>query len=223
MLVSPTQLLNISPFAAITKRDELRDTGDRLPDANEKTQDFLRHERFSTTKRYLRNKKLEFIDKPKRKHKKHLTNTADSGIMDANEGKTDMLKEVTGTSFNEMAERQKILDGTYPNRIIQGRQNKHIEGTIEYNQKCLSMNKESPGSKPAILITDAQALIDKYKGTGHINITKGSEYPVEIVDTDIVIGKTWVKSLQKYVDTKRMKIIYSSKGVHIVPKNDYRG
>ena len=28
-------------------------------------------------------------------------------------------------------EKRKILDGTYPSRVIMGRQNKHIEGTIE--------------------------------------------------------------------------------------------
>jgi len=32
------------------------------------------------------------------------------------------------------AERRKILDGTYPVRVVQGRQNKHIEGTREFEQ-----------------------------------------------------------------------------------------
>ena len=118
-------------------------------------------------------------------------------------------------------ERRKILDGTYPTRVIQGRQNKHIEGTREFEQKRMAMEKDSPGSEPSILSLDAQALVDRYKGTGHINVPRGSLYPTELVDTDSVVGKTWVKSLKKYVDTKRVKILYSSKGVHLVPVSDY--
>jgi len=119
-------------------------------------------------------------------------------------------------------ERRKILDGTYSSKVIQGRQNKHIQGTVEFEQKRGQMQKDSPGSEPAILTADSEELIKKYKGTGKINIVKGSQYPEEIIDTSEIIGKTWVKSLQKYVDTKRIKILYSSTGVHIVPISDYR-
>ncbi|MCL2773870.1 MAG: hypothetical protein FWD71_11020 [Oscillospiraceae bacterium] len=31
-------------------------------------------------------------------------------------------------------ERRKIIDGTYPSRVIMGRQNKHIERTREFEQ-----------------------------------------------------------------------------------------
>ena len=119
-------------------------------------------------------------------------------------------------------ERRKILDGTYPSRVIQGRQNKHIEGTREFEQKREQMAKDSPGSEPAILEVDAQILVDKYKGTGHIDSPKNSLYPTEVIDTNSIIGKTWVKSLTKYVYTQTIKIFYSSAGVHIVPVNDYK-
>ena len=36
--------------------------------------------------------------------------------------------------FNENKERQKILNGEYPSRIVQGRQNKHILGIKEYDK-----------------------------------------------------------------------------------------
>ena len=118
-------------------------------------------------------------------------------------------------------ERQKIIDGTYPSRIIQGRQNKHIPGTQEFEQKRKQMQRISPGSEPAILEAEAQALVDKYKGTGQVNKQRNSLYPTEIIDTDNIVGKTWVKSLQRYVNTRRIKIFYSSTGVHIVPVNNY--
>ena len=119
-------------------------------------------------------------------------------------------------------ERRKILDGTYPSKIIQGRQNKHIEGTREFEQKRIQINKSSTGSEPSILTANAQELINKYKGAGEIYFSNDSPYPREIIYTNEIIGKSWVKSLGKYVDTTRFDIFYSSTGVHIVPKNDHR-
>ncbi|MDR2167349.1 MAG: hypothetical protein LBE35_05810 [Clostridiales bacterium] len=121
-----------------------------------------------------------------------------------------------------MSERRKILDGTYPSRIIRGRQNKHIAGTKEFAQNSEKMQRLNPGSKPSILEVDAQALVDKFRGTGVIEIKPGSLYPRETIDVGEVIGKTWVKSLGKYVDTRKVAIIYSSDGVHVFPVSDYR-
>jgi len=121
----------------------------------------------------------------------------------------------------EEEERRKILDGTYPSKIVAGRQRKHIPGTIEFEQKRRAMKRKSPGSEPSILTADADELVEKYKGTGAIKLDNSSPYPCEEIDIGIVIGRTWVKNLQKYVDTKKIRIVYSSIGVHIVPISDY--
>jgi hypothetical protein len=117
--------------------------------------------------------------------------------------------------------RDKILDGTYPDKVISGRQRKHIPGTMEFEQKRRVMQERSQGSEPSILIADAEELVKKYKGTGTIRIAGSSPYPQETIDTGMVVGKTWVKNLNKYVDTKRIRIVYSSIGVHIIPVSDY--
>jgi hypothetical protein len=130
----------------------------------------------------------------------------------------------TGKSgFDETAERDKILNGTYPSRIIDGRQRKHIEGTKEFEQLRERMQRVSPGSEPAILNhgIDAQKLVDEYKGKGEIRETSGSIYPREIVETDGIIGRTWVITMRKYVDTKNFAIAYSSDGTHIFPVSEY--
>ena len=57
-------------IAAITFRQSRRDDGEALYEANGQTRDFLRHTRFSVTKRYLMNRKLKFIKKSHRKYKK---------------------------------------------------------------------------------------------------------------------------------------------------------
>jgi hypothetical protein len=141
------------------------------------------------------------------KDKKDLHSGAESGILDMQ----TQVKEA----------RDKIIDGSYSAKVIEGRQRKHIEGTKEFEQKRQAMHKNSPGSEPSVLTADAEELVERYKGAGNIKLKPSSPYPYEEVDTDSVVGKTWVKNLQKYVDTKRIRIIYSSKGVHVIPINDY--
>lgn len=52
-------------IAAITHRNKMKDAGMSLEEANEDTKEYLRHERFATTKRYLFNRKLKIQSKDK--------------------------------------------------------------------------------------------------------------------------------------------------------------
>lgn len=58
-------------IAAISHRNKLKNEGKSIEEANDKTREFLRHERFSTTKRYLFNRKLKFSSKQKKIEKGH--------------------------------------------------------------------------------------------------------------------------------------------------------
>ena len=141
-----------------------------------------------------------------------LTNKETRGIMKAGCENID----------TESKARDNILNSTYPSKIIQGRQNKHIVGTKEFVQKQEQLRRTNFGSEPSIINPniDAQLLVDKYRGTGHIDFANDSRYPIETITADSIIGKTWVISLQKYVDTRVFKIFYSSTGTHIVPVNE---
>ena len=120
--------------------------------------------------------------------------------------------------MNVADERRKILDGTYPSRVIQGRQNKHIEGTREFEQNQEKMRKI--GSEPAIINVDPQSLVNKHKGTGTIYFSKTSpDYPREDIDTGEIIGKAWDRKKEEYIDTSIITISYSKTGVHIYPNN----
>ena len=118
-------------------------------------------------------------------------------------------------------ERYKILTGVYPSGILQGRQDKHIKGTFEYKQEYKRLQAQTPPAEPNFLLSHIvpQELVDKYKGTGLIKITKGSEYPREIIKADRNIGKKWIPRLKKHIDTDVFTIIYSKNGVHIYPAN----
>jgi hypothetical protein len=125
-----------------------------------------------------------------------------------------------GSAFDPAAERDKIKNGTYPANVVKGRQRKHTPGSREFEQNAAKMERESPGSKPSILKADAQELVDKYKGTGEIRTGRGSNTPIERIHSDKIIGNTWVVGRQTYIDTTAADIVYSNKGVHIVPVND---
>ena len=114
-----------------------------------------------------------------------------------------------------------VLSDEYSKRIVAGRQRKHILGTKEFEQHRKAMQARSPGSEPSILTADADELVKKYAGKGVVVSSDLSLYPREEIDIGEVVGKTWVNSLQKYVDTKRIKIVYSSIGVHVIPVSDY--
>jgi len=120
-------------------------------------------------------------------------------------------------------EKRKILDGTYPTKVVAGRQRKHILGTREFAQNLQKMQNQEPKSRPAILIADAKTLVDKFKGTGYIYMHPSSaEYPREEINAGYVIGKSWYKKGNKYIDTSEFEIIYSKDGVHVIPINSWK-
>ncbi len=92
-------------------------------------------------------------------------------------------------------------------KIHKGRQEKHIEGTRNYNQQRLN------GKNPSILTEDPEQLFREGAGKGQsINATK------EVVDYGRIIGKYYYEKTGMYYDTTRAIIHYDSKGnTHIVP------
>ena len=120
--------------------------------------------------------------------------------------------------------RQEIKTGIYPSRIVQGRQRKHIPGTTEFEQKRQSMNSKidlvsfaGPTREPAILTADPRELFDKYHGKGNIEMGKSGAYPRETIIANEVVGQTWLRKFQRYMNTNTFVIQYSGAGVHLYP------
>ena len=131
----------------------------------------------------------------------------------------DLTGEV-GEKIRMDAERQKILDGTYPSKIRQDLQDGHVKGTRQFNKKLSKAQGKSPYYEPSILYPneDAQKLVDRHKGTGYVYMHPTSgDYPREDVELNRVIGKWWDVSIGGYSDTNTFTIVYSSKGTHIFP------
>lgn len=94
---------------------------------------------------------------------------------------------------------------------------------FEY-QKYLSTSSTPITSHPKFDIKsvlfdwiDPAELVKKYAGKGTIVSRKNSDFPYEYVSTDEYIGVTFDKAVGSFVPTKRMLIVYSKSGVHVLP------
>lgn len=111
----------------------------------------------------------------------------------------------------------KIPDMNYNLTIRRQVQNRHIEGTKEYQQYVEVLKNK--GLKPSKLNSDVdvQALVKEFHSEGKYYPNPKDGSPREIVDVGKSIGQYWDKEKQKFIDTSVVMIVYSKKGVHIYP------
>lgn len=97
--------------------------------------------------------------------------------------------------------------GRANSKIHKDKQDKHIEGTKNYNQQI------SNGKNPSKLTENPQQLLQEGAGKG---ISHGDNK--EVVDYGRNIGKFYDTKTGMYYDTTRATIHYDNKGnAHIVP------
>ncbi|MCL2611333.1 MAG: polymorphic toxin type 50 domain-containing protein [Defluviitaleaceae bacterium] len=109
---------------------------------------------------------------------------------------------ILGTPAHQL-EQSNILSYT----IHQGQQDKHIEGTKNYNQQIAN------GKQPSILREDPATLLEE-----SLNMEGVYHPPKAVFDFERVIGEFWDVTTESFHETTRATIHYNSKGqVHIVP------
>lgn len=69
--------------------------------------------------------------------------------------------------------------------------------------------------------SDIDAIIKEYAGKGTISFPFNREFPYEYVSLDQNIGKVYNVGEKKYMETDRVAIVYSSKGVHLYPVKNW--
>ena len=111
----------------------------------------------------------------------------------------------------------KMPDMSYNLTIRRQVQNRHIEGTKEYQQYTDRLSVL--GLKPSKLNSDVdiQNLIKEFHKQGKYDPNHKDSSPREIVDVGRIIGQYWDFEIQKFIDTSFVKIVYSKKGTHIYP------
>lgn len=116
--------------------------------------------------------------------------------------------------------RAKIDAGEISTTIRPQVQARHIEGTEEFERyRAQRLAKgQTPQSIMTITAQEAQEILGRYTGTGTIAIKTRKDGSLEIkeyTNVDRVIGQYYESDA--FHDTKRIMIIYSKKGAHIVP------
>lgn len=113
---------------------------------------------------------------------------------------------------------KKIESGEYSIKLSEQQYNKHVEGTIKY-QEYLQTRTEKGGNPQSILTVSAekvQKIIEEKAGTGIIKVDrKGNPIPQEQITCDQVIGKYYYKGT--YIKTKKAVIHYAKRSAHLVP------
>lgn len=112
---------------------------------------------------------------------------------------------------------QPLPEGNYNLTVRRQVQNRHIEGTKEYQEYVT--RKVGTSFKPSKIPqgTDCQALVNEFHGKGIYDPHPKDNSPREIVDTGRVIGQYWNNRANEFMDTTWLMIVYSKSGTHIYP------
>lgn len=117
--------------------------------------------------------------------------------------------------------RKKIGTEEFPLTLHEGRQNKHIPGTNEYNQyvkRLQEAGKHGP-SRITVDVDTVKNLVDKYHGSGVLIFDKDGRWKQKerITVHPDNIGITVNIETGEEKETSVFTIHYSKKGYHIVP------
>lgn len=98
------------------------------------------------------------------------------------------------------------------------KQQQHILGSKGWLEESKRLIAKSENPKSFLFNhVDPQKIVDKYAPITKLEYRKGSNYPIQYVICDDYIGKTFDKKAGKYIKTRKVAIVHSSKGVHVYP------
>lgn len=113
---------------------------------------------------------------------------------------------------------QKLYHEGINKKIKNVKQQEHIQGTKKWKER-VKFDLKTKGTAPDMFYkdTDIQGLFDSKAGTGDFEFRKNQQYPIEYINADKPIGRYFNMGTQKYEETRRFAIRYSSKGWHAHP------
>lgn len=130
---------------------------------------------------------------------------------------TNSSEKALQNKRNQAILKAKIESGEISTKIKHQQQAKHVEGTPQFEQyKASRLAKgKTPQSVLTITEQEAQELVNRYAGTGAVEIA--NTRIVEYCDADREVGKYF--RADEYAPTSRFAIHYSTRGAHVVPSS----
>lgn len=108
-------------------------------------------------------------------------------------------------------------------KIKEEKQNQHIENSDQWKEACA--REKQKGNNPKSYLykaVDPQAIVDEavLNPNTITEYTKKSIYPRQYYVCGTEVGKVYDAKVGDYVPTKKVAIVYSSKGTHVFPVID---
>jgi len=102
------------------------------------------------------------------------------------------------------------------------KQREHIEGTAAFNRRKATSNKEISYFVEGTTLEDIERIVEQLKDAEKIS-RPDSTYPISYGNIENAIGRVYNnnENIKDYVATNRVKLIYSSKGVHVYPVKNW--
>lgn len=108
-------------------------------------------------------------------------------------------------------------------KIKENKQNQHIENSDQWKEACA--REKQKGNNPKSYLykaIDPQSIVDEavFNPNTITEYTKKSVYPRQYYVCSTEVGKVYDAKVGDYVPTKKVAIVYSSKGTHVFPVID---
>lgn len=100
------------------------------------------------------------------------------------------------------------------------KQREHIYGTVEYNRRKNHNSKDFSYFVKETTLKEIEKIVNDNKDAEKI-YSPASKYPISYVDIESPIGRVYNSDIGDFVETNRVKIVYSSKGVHVFPVKNW--
>lgn len=123
------------------------------------------------------------------------------------------IPQIPASSISE-----KIKLGEYSTRLSAQQYDKHVIGTVKYDEylKERIAKGGNPQSRITLTKEEVQKIIETKAGTGIIKVDRnGNPRPQEQITCDKTVGQYYCSG--EYVDTNKAVIHYGKKNAHLVP------
>lgn len=117
--------------------------------------------------------------------------------------------------------RERIRSGEVNLAVQRKKQEEHTQGTKawrnRFKQAYATLGSEKPITPQSFLYkdVDVESLVKSHAGKGTMDYVLGSGTVKEYVAIEKPVGKYYNKGKEKYIETRRICILYNNKGVHV--------
>ena len=117
----------------------------------------------------------------------------------------------------EAEARAHVLSSHQPKAILAQKQNAHIRGTREWDERVARQGGKATQSEVTVTLAELQEIVDRLHGTGEIRVSGDQPQVKETLAVPGAIIGVWRDENGRESETGSLTLHYSKRGVHAVP------